>query len=183
MNMKHKTNLVWMDLEMSGLEPEDCEVLEIATIITDADLNILATGPELVIHHPDSVLDAMDEWNQEHHGKSGLIQRVKDSKISLAEAEKQTLDFIKEWTEERSAPLCGNSIGQDRRFLYKYMPELSEWLHYRNIDVSTLKELAHRWRPDLQDYKKSEQHRALADIEESIAELLWYKDHFLKLNA
>jgi len=170
------TPLVWIDLEMSGLDPDTCEILEIATIVTDPDLVILAEGPELIIHQPDSVLEAMDEWCTQHHGDSGLTAAVKASKISLAEAEKLTVDFLKEHVEAGSSPLCGNSIWQDRRFLVKHMPTLDAFLHYRLIDVSTVKELARRWYPDVTAPKKGESHRALDDIRESIAELSFYRE-------
>lgn len=172
-------NLAWIDLEMSGLEPETDQILEIATIVTDSELNVLEEGPNLVLFQPDSVLDAMDEWNQEHHGQSGLIGKVRQSKITLQQAEILTLDFLKKWGQERSMPLCGNSIGQDRRFLYKYMPVLSEWLHYRSVDVSSFKEMARRWYPDLPEYEKSDKHEALADIRESIGELAWYRQKIM----
>lgn len=172
--------LIWIDMEMSGLDPETCHVLEIATIITDADLNVIAEGPDLVVHQPDEVLDAMDEWNTTHHGDSGLTAAVKASTISLRDAEVQTLAFIAEHCSARKSPLCGNSIGQDRRFIVKYMPELSEFLHYRNVDVSTIKELAKRWYPDLPELAKQESHRALDDIRESIAELRHYREHVFR---
>lgn len=172
-------NLVWIDLEMSGLEPETDKILEIATIITDKELNILAEGPNIAIKNDDSVLEAMDEWNTEHHGASGLIERVKNSKYSLKDAEIATLEFIKQYTEIKTNPLCGNSIGQDRRFLYPYMPELSKWLHYRNIDVSSVKELYNRWY-DGEIFKKQEKHEALADIVESIDELKFYRAKIFK---
>ena len=172
--------LIWIDMEMSGLDPETCHVLEIATIITDAQLQVIAEGPDLVVHQPDAVLDAMDEWNTQHHGDSGLTAAVRASKISVAEAERQTLAFLREHCTPRASPLCGNSIGQDRRFIVKYMPELSEFLHYRNVDVSTIKELARRWYPEAPPVEKSEAHRALDDIRESIAELAHYRAHVFK---
>lgn len=174
------TPLVWIDLEMSGLDPDTCEILEIATIVTDADLAIIAEGPELIVHQPDSVLDAMDEWCTEHHGESGLTAAVKASTISLAEAEKLTLDFVKEHVEAGSSPLCGNSIWQDRRFIVKHMSDLDAFLHYRLIDVSTVKELARRWYPDVTAPNKGESHRALDDIRESIAELRFYRTVLFK---
>lgn len=179
--MDKKSNLIWIDLEMSGLNPETCQILEIATLITDKDLNILAEGPSLVVHQPDEVLDAMDEWCTTHHGESGLTAKVKSSDISLADAEAQTLAFIKEWVEEGASPLCGNTIWQDRRFLIKYMPSIDSFCHYRNIDVSTLKELARRWNPELlgRIHKKGS-HRAMDDIIESVEELRFYKENFLK---
>ena len=168
--------LVWIDLEMSGLDPKTCQILEIATLITDADLNIVATGPELIVHQPDSVLDAMDAWCTEHHGASGLTTAVKASTVSLAEAEAQTLAFLKTHTTEGASPLCGNSIWQDRRFLIAGMPAIDSFLHYRLIDVSTIKELARRWYPGLRAPAKQESHRALDDIRESIAELRFYRE-------
>lgn len=167
--------LVWMDLEMSGLDPDHCTILEIATIITDAELRIIAEGPDLVIHHDDAVLDAMDEWCTKHHGASGLTAAVKASTISLADAEAQTLAFVAEHCAPRSSPLCGNTIWQDRRFLVRYMPSLDAHLHYRLVDVSTIKELSRRWYPDVKAPPKSDSHRALDDIRESIAELAFYR--------
>jgi oligoribonuclease len=168
--------LIWMDLEMTGLAPERDSILEIATIVTDSDLNELAEGPVFAIHHSEQTLRAMDDWNREHHQASGLWQRVLDSTVSLREAEQGTLDFLAEWTREGDSPLCGNSICQDRRFIYRLMPELERWFHYRNLDVSTLKELAACWAPDiLQGFSKENRHEALADIRESIAELRYYR--------
>lgn len=179
--MDKKTNLIWVDLEMTGLNPEVDRILEIATLVTDKDLNIVAEGPNLIVHQPDSVLDAMDEWCTTHHGESGLTQKVKDSALSEAAAERQTLEFLKEWVEAGASPLCGNSIWQDRRFLIRYMPGLDSYCHYRNIDVSTLKELARRWRPEVADgVQKKGSHRALDDIKESIEELRHYRTHFIK---
>jgi len=173
--------LVWMDMEMSGLDPEREVILEVATLITDARLNLVAEGPALVVHQPDSVLDAMDEWNREHHGASGLTARVRASHLSLAEAETQTLDFVRQHCPERSAPLCGNSIHQDRRFLSRYMPRLDGYLHYRNVDVSTLKELVRRWYPEgPTPPEKKHAHLALDDIRESIDELRFYRQHFFR---
>jgi oligoribonuclease len=169
-------NLVWMDLEMSGLDPKTCVVLEIATVITDKDLNLLAQGPSLVVHQPDSILDNMDDWNKKHHKESGLTQAVKDSHTSLAEAEKQTLDFIAKHCKEKSSPLCGNTIYQDRRFLIEYMPLLEAYLHYRLVDVSTIKELVKRWYgPEFQAPQKKQKHKALDDILETIEELKFYR--------
>lgn len=172
-----KSYLVWMDMEMTGLDPERERIIEIATLITDAELHIIAEGPELVIHQPDALLDAMDDWNKEHHGSSGLLARVRASTISEEEAARQTLEFLKAHVEPRSVPLCGNSIAQDRRFLIKYMSEVNEYLHYRNVDVSTIKELVKRWYPeDYQAPRKQASHRALDDIRESINELRFYKE-------
>lgn len=174
-----KNNLVWIDLEMTGLNPDTDKIIEIATIVTDSDLNILAEGPHMVIHQSDEILDAMDEWCTENHGKSGLTDRVKASKISCAEAEQRTLEFLKQWVPERTSPLCGNSIGQDRRFMVRHMPMLEAFFHYRNIDVSTVKELGRRWAPTMVDaHKKSGSHQALQDIKESISELQHYQEHF-----
>lgn len=176
--MTEQRNLVWIDLEMSGLDVEACEILEIATIITDSQLNILGHGPELVIHQPDGVLEAMDAWNTKHHGESGLTEAVRSSTISLAEAEKRTLSFIKTYCGENTAPLCGNSIWQDRRFLARYMPTLEQYLHYRIIDVSSVKEVVRRWYPsDVRPPHKGQIHRALDDIKESIEELKYYREH------
>ena len=172
-----KHNLVWMDLEMTGLDPEKETIIEIATIITDSEMNILDEGPSLVIHQPDSKLDAMDEWNTSHHGASGLTARVKASKLNMADAEKKTLDFIKHYVAAGISPLCGNSVHQDRRFLLPYMPELEAYLHYRNIDVSTIKELSRRWYPKMRPPRKQAVHLALVDIRESIEELCWYRQH------
>ncbi len=173
-------NLVWIDMEFSGLDPEKEAILEIATIITDSDLNILATGPVIAVHQEESLLEAMDDWNQSHHSKSGLTNRVRQSTETHASAERATLDFVASYCAKNTSPLCGNSIHQDRRFLYKYMPELSEYLHYRNIDVSTLKELAVRWYPQIPLYKKKEEHRALQDIKESIEELRYWRQIFFQ---
>lgn len=175
------SHLIWVDLEMTGLDPDNDLIIEIATIVTDKNLNILAQGPVLAVHQSDSALAAMDDWNQQHHGQSGLIKRVKASTINDAEAEQQTLAFLKQWVPENTSPMCGNSIGQDRRFLYRYMPNLEAYFHYRNIDVSTVKELAARWAPLIKDgFKKQSSHQALDDIIESIEELRYYREHFIK---
>ena len=185
MNQQKLDNLVWLDMEMSGLDVERETILEIATIITDSELNVIEEGPSLVIHQDESILRAMDEWNQKHHSASGLIAKVQQSNLSLADAEKQTLDFIKQYCPEKNSPLCGNSIGQDRKFLYKYMRKLHDYLHYRNVDVSSFKELVLRWyRNGPQPPAKSEKHIALLDVQESIAELKFYREHyFIKSNT
>lgn len=175
-NHKHAP-LVWIDLEMSGLDPEACEILEIATIVTDAELNILGEGPDLVIHWPDRVLEAMDAWCTQHHGGSGLTDAVRTSDIPLIEAERQTLAFLDRFCPPGRSPLCGNSVWQDRRFLDRHMPSLGAFLHYRTVDVSTLKELVRRWYPTLEAPPKRESHRALDDIRESIEELRFYRQH------
>ena len=174
--------LVWIDLEMTGLNPDFDRIIEIATVITDYDLNITAQGPVLAINQSDETLDGMDAWNQRTHNGSGLVERVRKSKINEDDAERLTLEFVRENVAEKSSPLCGNTICQDRRFLFRYMPELEGWLHYRNLDVSSLKELASRWRPDISAaFRKKASHRALDDILESIDELRHYRDNFLKL--
>lgn len=181
--MAFSENLVWIDLEMSGLDPAKERILEIATIITDSSLNIVEEGPVVLVHQEQALLDAMDAWNTEHHTASGLIERMRKDGVSEAQAEKITLDFVKRHTEKGMSPLCGNSIGQDRRFLVKYMPALEGWFHYRNLDVSTVKELCGRWRPDLYGgVTKKRVHRALDDIRESIDELRYYRDHFFRLS-
>jgi len=176
------SNLIWLDLEMTGLEPEVDVILEIAILITDSHLNIIAQGPIFAISQRDDVLDNMSAWCVEHHGKSGLTQRCRDSKVSLAEATEQSLAFIQEWVPQGKSPMCGNSIGQDRRFINKYMPNFEEHFHYRNLDVSTIKELARRWKPEvLESVVKTGAHLALDDIKESIAELKVYRELFFKL--
>ena len=174
-------HLIWIDLEMTGLNPDNDLIIEIATVVTDKDLNILAQGPVIAVHQSDEALAAMDDWNQKHHGQSGLIDRVKASTINDAEAERLTIEFLKQWVPENTSPICGNSIGQDRRFLYRYMPKLEAYFHYRNIDVSTLKELAARWAPEVKEgFNKESTHQALQDIIESIEELRYYREHFIK---
>lgn len=169
-------NLTWIDLEMTGLDPDRDRILEIATLVTDKHLRVLATGPELAIHQPEAILSGMDAWNVEHHTQSGLIARVRASAVTEADAERATLDFLGEYVPARASPMCGNTICQDRRFLYRYMPELEAYFHYRHVDVSTLKELARRWAPGvLEGMRKESAHRALADIEESVAELRLYR--------
>ena len=169
--------LIWIDLEMTGLDPDSDRIIEVATIVTDADLNTLAEGPVLAVHQSDAVLEAMDEWNTSTHGNSGLTQRVRESSLTERDAELETIAFLKEWVDERTSPICGNSICQDRRFLARYMPELEAFFHYRNLDVSTIKELARRWKPEvLEGFKKKGAHLALDDIRESIAELQHYRE-------
>jgi oligoribonuclease len=175
-------HLIWIDLEMTGLNPDSDLIIEIASVVTDKDLNILAQGPVLAVHQSDAALAAMDDWNQKHHGQSGLIDRVKSSTINEVEAERLTIEFLAKWVPEKASPICGNSIGQDRRFLFRYMPRLEAYFHYRNIDVSTLKELAARWAPELKNgFKKESTHQALNDIIDSIEELRYYREHFIKL--
>lgn len=180
--MQNPQNLIWIDLEMTGLDPDSDVIIEMATIVTDSELNTLAEGPVIAIHHSDEVLSRMDEWNTRTHGASGLTQRVRESKVSMAEAEAQTIAFLELWVPKGKSPICGNSICQDRRFLYRHMRNLENYFHYRNLDVSTLKELAARWAPDVRDsFKKGNTHLALDDIRESIAELRHYREHFIKL--
>ncbi|EMR0686482.1 oligoribonuclease [Pseudomonas aeruginosa] len=180
--MQNPQNLIWIDLEMTGLDPDRDVIIEMATIVTDSDLNTLTEGPVIAIHQPEEILAGMDEWNTRQHGQSGLTQRVRESTVSMAEAEAQTLAFLEQWVPKRSSPICGNSICQDRRFLYRHMPRLEGYFHYRNLDVSTLKELAARWAPQVREsFKKGNTHLALDDIRESIAELRHYRDHFIKL--
>ncbi len=175
-------NLIWIDLEMTGLEPNSDVIIEIATIVTDKNLNILAQGPMLAIHQSNELLDGMDEWCTTQHGKSGLTRRVKDSRLTEADAEKQTIEFLKQYVPAGASPMCGNSICQDRRFLANYMIELEEFFHYRNLDVSTLKELAARWAPDVyKGFSKESSHLAMDDIKDSIAELVYYREHVLKI--
>ena len=170
------TRLVWIDLEMTGLDPDTDAIIEIATLVTDQELNVLAEGPELAIRHPLERLEAMDEWNRTTHGKSGLWDRVLASTVDAAEAERQTLDFLAQWLPPGKSPICGNSICQDRRFLARGMPELERWFHYRNLDVSTITELARRWCPPmLTGFSKAGTHTALSDIRESVAELAHYR--------
>jgi len=178
--MNKKRNLIWIDLEMTGLAPEKDRIIEIATLVTDANLNILAEGPILAIKQPDALLDDMDEWNQKHHGATGLIERVKQSNISESDAEHQTIDFLLRYSEKNVSPMCGNSICQDRRFLANYMLELEAFFHYRNLDVSSLKELVLRWKPEILDgFSKKNTHAAMDDIKDSVKELIYYREHFI----
>ena len=179
---KSDLNLVWLDCEMSGLDPERERLLEIAIVITGPDLTPRIEGPVLVIHQSDALLNAMDAWNKGTHGKSGLIDKVKASTLTEAQAEEQLIAFLKRYVSKGASPMCGNTIGQDRRFLNKYMPKLEAWFHYRNLDVSTLKELSRRWKPEVYNsFKKAQKHTALADVQESIDELAHYREHFLRL--
>jgi oligoribonuclease len=175
MNNK-RDNLIWIDLEMTGLNPDTDRIIEIATIVTDAQLNILAEGPVLAVHQSDEVLSQMDEWNTTQHGGSGLVDRVRQSEYDERRAEAETIDFLQQWVERGMSPMCGNSICQDRRFLWRGMPQLEAYFHYRNLDVSTIKELARRWKPEvLNGVKKSGAHLALDDIRDSIEELKYYR--------
>jgi oligoribonuclease len=175
-------NLIWMDLEMTGLDPERHVIIEMATVVTDGELNVIAEGPAFAVHQSEDKLAEMDDWNVKHHTESGLIKRVRESAVSLAEAEAVTLAFLERHTEKNQSPLCGNTIWQDRRFLARYMPTLESYLHYRMIDVSAVKELARRWRPDLvASFTKRNEHLALSDIRESIEELRFYRERFFKL--
>jgi oligoribonuclease len=168
-------NLVWIDMEMTGLQPDSDRIIEIATLVTDAQLNLVATGPVLVVHQPDEVLNGMDSWNKSTHAKTGLIERVRASTLTEAEAERQTIGFLSAHVPQNTSPMCGNSICQDRRFLARWMPRLEAFFHYRNVDVSTLKELVRRWKPELKGFSKEGKHEALADILESIEELKFYR--------
>ncbi|MEZ8742956.1 oligoribonuclease [Photobacterium swingsii] len=175
-------NLIWIDLEMTGLDPETHKIIEIATIVTDAQLNILAEGPTLAIHQPESELDKMDDWCTNTHTGSGLVERIRQSKLTEEDAIRKTIAFLEQWVPKGVSPICGNSIGQDRRFLYKHMPELEQYFHYRYLDVSTLKELTRRWQPELLDgFSKKGSHLALDDIRDSIAELRYYREHIFNI--
>ncbi|WP_261816134.1 oligoribonuclease [Vibrio gallicus] len=178
----NETNLIWVDLEMTGLDPETHQIIEIASIVTDSELNILAEGPVIAINQPQVELDKMDEWCTTTHTNSGLVKRVQESKINEQQAVKMTIDFLKQYVPAGVSPICGNSIGQDRRFLYKHMPELEQYFHYRYVDVSTLKELTRRWKPEVLDgFSKKGVHLALDDIRESIAELKYYRQTIMKI--
>ncbi|QOY95896.1 oligoribonuclease [Massilia sp. UMI-21] len=175
-------NLVWVDMEMTGLDPDNDRIIEVAVVVTDADLNIIAEGPVFAIHQSDQTLDKMDNWNKGTHGRSGLIDRVKASTVTEAQAELELIAFLKQYVPANKSPMCGNSICQDRRFMARGMPKLEAFFHYRNLDVSTLKELCRRWKPELASgFKKHQKHTALADIVESIEELRYYREHFIKL--
>jgi oligoribonuclease len=182
MAQDNNQNLIWLDMEMSGLSPETDCILEVALVVTDAQLNTVAEAPVLVVHQSDAVLDGMDNWNKGTHGKSGLIDKVKASLLGDAEVEARMIDFLQQHVGAGKSPMCGNSICQDRRFLARHMPKLEAYFHYRNLDVSTIKELARRWRPELYDgFKKENRHEALSDIYESINELKYYREHFMKM--
>ncbi len=179
---KSKKNLIWIDLEMTGLDTNNDAIIEIATIVTDGDLNVLAEGPILAIHQSNEVLDGMDEWNTRQHGNSGLTERVQNSSLTVSEAEQQTLEFLQKYVPAGVSPMCGNSICQDRRFMARLMPELEAFFHYRNLDVSSLKELARRWAPKVEkSFKKNSSHLAMDDVKDSIRELQHYREHFIKL--
>ncbi|MEI8028245.1 MAG: oligoribonuclease [Comamonadaceae bacterium] len=182
--VKSDQNLAWLDCEMTGLEPETDRIIEIAVVVTGPKLEFRTEGPVLVIHQSEEQIERMDKWNKGTHGKSGLIEKVKASTMSEAQAEAQIISFLSRYVPKKGSPMCGNSIGQDRRFLAKYMPKLEAYFHYRNLDVSTLKELSKRWRPDVYNlFKKQQRHTALADVHESIDELEHYREHFLRPNV
>ena len=180
-SIKNSNNLIWLDLEMTGLDPETQVILEIGTVVTDGELNTLAEGPQFALYQPPEILEKMEPWSKEHHGASGLTQRCQESKVTLREAEEKTTEFLAQWCFEKKSPLCGNSIGQDRRFLVKYMPKLHDFFHYRNLDVSSIKELVIRWYPE-QAYKdkKENRHQVMADIYESLAEIKHYRKTVFK---
>src|SRR5512138_2732711 len=179
---QNQNNLVWIDMEMTGLLPDTDRIIEVALVVTDSELNTVAEAPVLVVHQPDSVLDGMDNWNKSTHGKSGLIDKIKVSNLDEASVQAQMLEFLKQYVPIRTSPMCGNSICQDRRFMARWMPELEAYFHYRNLDVSTLKELARRWKPEAyRSFEKKSRHEALADIHESIAELRHYRDTMMSL--
>ena len=174
--------LIWVDMEMTGLRPDIDRIIEVALVVTDSQLNILAESEAIAVHQPDDVLAGMDQWNQSTHGRSGLTRRVQESRITEVEAQRRLIEFLRPWVPAGKSPMCGNSIGQDRRFMARYMPELEAWFHYRNLDVSTLKELCKRWRPEVaRGFNKRSAHTALADIHESIDELIYYREHFIGL--
>ncbi len=179
---QNPNHLIWIDLEMTGLDTRNDVIIEIATVVTDSELNIVAEGPVIAIHQSEERLAGMDEWNTRQHGQSGLVQRVRESRIDEAEAERQTLDFLRQYVPAKASPMCGNSICQDRRFLARCMPDLEDYFHYRNLDVSTIKELAKRWAPEVyKGFSKESSHLALDDIKDSIDELRYYREHFFRL--
>ncbi len=178
---QNSNHLIWIDLEMTGLNPHQDKIIEIATLVTDVNLNLVEEGPVLAIHQSDEVLAAMDDWNTRQHGQSGLTERVRQSDITIATAERLTLAFLQRHVPAEASPMCGNSVCQDRRFLFQYMPDLEKYFHYRHLDVSALKELARRWRPDLPEFEKHSEHLAINDIYNSIRELEFYRQHFLQL--
>ncbi|MDD9889389.1 MAG: oligoribonuclease [Gammaproteobacteria bacterium] len=178
--MDKKLNLIWIDLEMTGLIPNEDRIIEVATLITDAELNVLAEGPNIAVNQSDELLAGMDDWNQKHHSATGLIDRVRNSDIDEREAELKTIEFLEQYSEKNASPMCGNSICQDRRFLANYMPELEDYFHYRNLDVSSVKELVRRWKPEIQEgFVKKGTHAAMDDIKDSVAELVYYRKHFI----
>ncbi|MPS26975.1 oligoribonuclease [Pigmentiphaga sp.] len=178
----NENHLVWLDMEMTGLDPEKERIIEVAVVVTDAQLEVVAEGPVLVLHQSDELLDGMDNWNKATHGRSGLIDKVKASSLAEARAEDILLEFLGQYVPAGKSPLCGNTIGQDRRFMVRYMPRLEAFFHYRNLDVSTLKELCRRWKPEIyKGFEKKSRHEALADIYESIDELKYYREHFLRV--
>lgn len=180
---RNEMRLVWVDMEMTGLDPEKERIIELAAVVTEPDLTVVAESPVLVVHQSDDILTAMDKWNQSTHGKSGLIDKVKASSLTEQQAQTQMIEFLSKHVPPGKSPLCGNSVSQDRRFMFRYMPELEKFFHYRTIDVSTLKELARRWRPALlKGFEKRSKHEALADIYESIDELRYYREHFIRLD-
>jgi len=181
-NRPNEFNLIWVDMEMTGLNPDTDKIIEVAVVVTDSELNVLAEGPVFAIHQSDEVLNGMDSWNKGTHGRSGLIDRVKASSVTEADAEKALIDFLKNFVPAGKSPMCGNTICQDRRFMVRTMPKLEDFFHYRNLDVSTLKELCKRWKPEIATgFKKHQKHTALADIVESIEELRYYREHFIKI--
>ena len=180
---QNPSNLIWIDLEMTGLDPDKNTIIEIATLVTNPDLQVIAEGPVLAIHQSEELLAMMDEWNTRQHNQSGLVKRVRNSQFTLAMAEELTLNFLRQQVPSNTSPMCGNTVSQDRRFLYRYMPNLESYFHYRHIDVSTLKELAKRWLPNLPEFEKESRHLALNDIYDSLEELKYYRQHFFRLTV